>query len=362
MRLEGEGLKGSWLWRVEGLQGSSYGHGGKHGIGPVELHNEAPKHSSVQKTIGEPAKNGFDVGLYKIPPKKAPMSEAAINRLIAQRVADALAEYETNQNSNPKNVNGDGSHDSRIGSGRPVRTARECTYKEFLNCQPLNFKGTEGVVGLTRCALTWWKSHVKTVGHDVKGTDVVSYTQRFQELALMCGRMLPEESDQVEKYVGGLPENIQGNVMSVRLKMMQEAIELANDLMDQKRQNVAIDYTVGPGEKKVYAKILPLCNKCNYHHNGPCTTKCVNCKCVGHLTRDCKSPAAANNQRTFTCFGCGNQGHYKSDCPKLKNQNRGNQAGSSEARGRVYALGGGEIDQDPNNIEDEIEASRCIFF
>ncbi|GKF53592.1 reverse transcriptase domain-containing protein, partial [Tanacetum coccineum] len=67
-------------------------------------------------------------------------------------------------------------------------------------------------------------------------------------------------------------------------------------------------------------------------------------------------PAAANNQITLTCFECGNQGHYRSDCPELKNRNCGNQARSSEARGRVYALGGGETDQDPNNSEGEIEA------
>ncbi|GJR84103.1 reverse transcriptase domain-containing protein [Tanacetum coccineum] len=118
-------------------------------------------------------------------------------------------------------------------------------------------------------ALTWWNSHVKTVGHDaaygmpwktlmkmltdkycprgeikkleieiwnlkVKGTDVASYTQRFQELALMCGRMFPEESDRVEKYVGGLPDMIQESVMASKPKTMQDAIEFANDLMDQK--------------------------------------------------------------------------------------------------------------------------------
>ncbi|GKG25846.1 hypothetical protein Tco_0398992 [Tanacetum coccineum] len=55
----------------------------------------------------------------------------------------------------------------------------------------------------------------------------------------MCGRMFPEESDQVEKYVGGLPDMIHGNVMSARPKTMQEAIELANDLMDQKVCNFA---------------------------------------------------------------------------------------------------------------------------
>ncbi|GKF06704.1 RNA polymerase beta subunit, chloroplastic, partial [Tanacetum coccineum] len=60
------------------------------------------------------------------------------------------------------------------------------------------------------------------------------------------------------------------------------------------------------------------------------------------------SSAATNNQRTLTCYECGNQGHYKSDCPELKNRNHGNQAGGT--------LGGGETDQDPNNIEDKIEA------
>ncbi|GKF48526.1 hypothetical protein Tco_0141777, partial [Tanacetum coccineum] len=169
----------------------------------------------------------------------------------------------------------------------------------------------------------------------------------------MCGRMFPEESDQVEKYVGGLPGMIQGSVMASKPKTIQEAIEIANDLMDQKvrtfterqyenkrklddntrnnqtqqhpfkSQNVARAYIVGPGEKKEYGGSLPLCTK---------------------------SPAAtANNQRALgaiqkvvTCYECGVQGHYKKDYPKLKNKNCGNQAGNGEARGKAYVLGGGE--------------------
>ncbi|GJV60694.1 reverse transcriptase domain-containing protein [Tanacetum coccineum] len=100
----------------------------------------------------------------------------------------------------------------------------------------------------------------------------------------------------------------------------------------------------------------PNCNKCKFHHNGPCTVKCANCKRVGHLTQDYRSPAATNNQRTLTCYECGNQGHYRSGCLKLKNQNHGNQAGATEARGMVYALGGGETDQDLDNMEDDINA------
>ncbi|GJY83545.1 reverse transcriptase domain-containing protein [Tanacetum coccineum] len=77
-----------------------------------------------------------------------------------------------------------------------------------------------------------------------------------------------------------------------------------------------------------------------------------------------ESLAVATNQRapvayqrtTVTCYECGEQGHYKSNCPKLKNQNRGNQTGNGEAWGRVYDLGGGEADQDHNNIADNADA------
>ncbi|GJU10175.1 reverse transcriptase domain-containing protein, partial [Tanacetum coccineum] len=68
----------------------------------------------------------------------------------------------------------------------------------------------------------------------VKGTDVVTYNQRFQELALMCDRMFLEESDKVEKYVGGLPDMIHGSVMATKPKTMQDAIEFAIELMDKK--------------------------------------------------------------------------------------------------------------------------------
>ncbi|GJS33182.1 hypothetical protein Tco_0531564 [Tanacetum coccineum] len=51
-----------------------------------------------------------------------------------------------------------------------------------------------------------------------------------------------------------------------------------------------------------------------------------------------------------------NQGHYRSDFPKLKNQNHGNQAGVTGARGMMHALGRGEINQDLNNMEDDINA------
>ncbi|GKB46755.1 putative reverse transcriptase domain-containing protein [Tanacetum coccineum] len=314
------------------------------------------------------------------------VTDEQLKRLIDQGVIDALATRDTD-----KSRNGEDSHDSGTGVRRQAPPARECTYPDFMKCKPLYFKGTEGVIELTQwferietvfrisnysmenqikfatctlleSALTWWNSHVKTVCHDValamtwtnlkkkmtnkycprgeikklevemwnlkvKGTDVVSYNQRFQELALMCARMFPEESDKIKKYVGGLPDMIHRSVMAYKPKTMQDAIEFATKLMDMKIHTFAKRQR--SVEKKTYGGSKPLCSKCNYHHDGQCAPKCHKCNRVGHLARDCRSTAnanTANNQRGTragqkpTCFECGAQGHFKRECPKLKKQ------------------------------------------
>ncbi|GKE01680.1 hypothetical protein Tco_1389663, partial [Tanacetum coccineum] len=155
---------------------------------------------------------------------------------------------------------------------------------------------------------------------------MIGYNQRFQELSLLCVRMFLEESDKIERYVGGLPDKIHGSVVASKPKKMQEAIEIATELMDKKihtfaerqienkrkqddnqqqqqqnkRQNTSRAYTTGSGKKKTYGGSKPPCPKCNYHHDGPCAPKCHKCNRVVHLARDCKSPIntnASNNQR-----------------------------------------------------------------
>ncbi|GJV00392.1 putative reverse transcriptase domain-containing protein [Tanacetum coccineum] len=324
-------------------------------------------------------------------------------------------------NGDGENGNGGNGNPNENGRGdRPV--ARECTY----------FKGTEGVVGLIRwfekmetvfhisncpkkyqvkyatctllnSALTWWNSHKKTIGAEatfsmswrelmklmtevycprneiqkmeselwnltVKNNDLAAYTQRFQELTMMCTKMVPEEEDRVEKFIGGLPDNIQGNVIVAEPTRLQDVVRIDNNLMDQKLkgyamknaenkrrlevshrdnrrqlppfkrpnvrgQNVARAYTADNNERKPYNGPLPLCNKCKLHHEVPCTVRCGKCNKVGHLTQDYKDTTGVN----------------------LKDQNHGNKAGNKnrvgKARRKAYMLGGGEANLDSNVVK-----------
>ncbi|GJV70623.1 putative reverse transcriptase domain-containing protein [Tanacetum coccineum] len=297
--------------------------------------------------------------------------------LIYRGVAAALAERDASRSRD-----GDNSHGSGTGGRRQVPTQRECTYTDFLKCHPMNFKGTKGVIGLTQwvekmesvflisnCAitsqvkyasctfqgssLTWWNSQVRAVGQDVayampwtalkrmitgkyyprgeikkleleywnlrvRGTDLLTYNQRFQELALMCDRMFPKESAKVERYVGGLPDMIHGSVKASKPQSMQEAIEFTTEMMDKKmltvaerqaenkrkfedtsrnnqnqqqpfkRNNVAQAYTTRPGDKKPYGGTKPLCRPTATNNNN-------------------NQRAQGANPRRITCFECGVQ-------------------------------------------------------
>nr|GEX31325.1 putative reverse transcriptase domain-containing protein [Tanacetum cinerariifolium] len=243
-------------------------------------------------------------------------------------------------NGNRNRGNGNGQGGNRNGNGRGDRhVARECTYQDFMKCQPHNFKGTKCVVGLIR-----WCGKMETVFH------ISNCPERYQE------------EGRVEKFIGGLLDNIQGNMIGAEPTRLQDVVQIDNNLMDKKlkgyaRSNVARAYTAGNNKKKVYGGTLPYCNRCKLHHEGQCTVKCHNYKRIRYLARDYRSAMVVTtqetprpNQRVVTCFEYGAQGHYRKDCPKVKNQNRGNKARFPDARGKAYVLGGGDANSGPNTI------------
>ncbi|GJZ16527.1 hypothetical protein Tco_0552204 [Tanacetum coccineum] len=156
--------------------------------------------------------------------------------------------------------------------------------------------------------LTWWNSHVRTVSHDV------AYAMTWADLEKkMTDKYCPRgEITKLETKIRTFAER------QIENKRKQDDNNNQAQQQPPKKQGVAIAYTAGSDEWKDYAGTLPLCNKCKFHHNGQCT--------------------------------------IKSDCPKLKNQNHGNQAEGTGAHGMVHALGGGETNQYLNNIKDDINA------
>ncbi|GKA09070.1 hypothetical protein Tco_0688401 [Tanacetum coccineum] len=157
------------------------------------------------------------------------------------------------------------------------------------------------------------KLEIEIWNQKVKGTDVVSYTQHFQELALTCGRIFPKESDEVKKYVGDLPDMIQGSVMASKPKTMQDAVEFSNDLMDQK----ICTFADRQAENK---RKLDENSRNNQNQQQPYKS---------YLARDYSSPVAtANNQRA----------------PE------GNHARNSGAQAKAYAVGNAGKNPDANVV------------
>ncbi|GKA90082.1 putative reverse transcriptase domain-containing protein [Tanacetum coccineum] len=187
------------------------------------------------------------------------MSAAAISKLVADKVAEALeADHAARNNQNV--VGGSGGNGGQCGAS-PVR---ECTFTGFMKCGPTQFHGNEGAVelchwfektesvfGISECAE---RSKVKfaaatlqevqrleneLMNLKLRDTNITAYTQRFNELALLCPEAVPTEKKKVKLYIKGLSENIKGETTSSRPVVLSEVVCMAHTLMEQKIQDKA---------------------------------------------------------------------------------------------------------------------------
>ncbi|GKF22300.1 putative reverse transcriptase domain-containing protein [Tanacetum coccineum] len=185
----------------------------------------------------------------------ASRTREGINEQIDRQMAGALGAHITARNLEPFMRDEGGGN---VYNFRGFVSARECTYQDFLKCQLLSFNRTEGIVGLTRwfekmemvfyisnCpekyqaayAMSWaeltklmtegprnevQKMETKLWNLVVKGNGLTAYTRRFQELVLLCTRMVPNEEDKVERFVGDFPDNIWGNVIIAEPTKLQD--------------------------------------------------------------------------------------------------------------------------------------------
>nr|GEY70335.1 reverse transcriptase domain-containing protein [Tanacetum cinerariifolium] len=285
---------------------------------------------------------------------------------------------------------------------REIPVAKRGNYKEFISCQPFYFNGTKGVVRiirwfertesvfsrsncadknkvafatgtLTNDALSWWNAYAQPIGIEqanriiwtelkrlltnkycprteikkiedkfynlsVKGNDLKTYVRRFQELAVLCPNMVPNNEKLMEVFISGLPRSIKGNVTASKPQTLEEAINIAQ------RQETFKSYAATPTENRGYTRNRPLCHRCTLHHTGPCTIRFRVCNKVGHLTKNYrnKGPVTGSNLQPVSVIfhACGEKGHYRSQCSKT----------NINANGRTYLLRDKNAHQDPNVV------------
>ncbi|GKD24386.1 putative reverse transcriptase domain-containing protein [Tanacetum coccineum] len=247
-----------------------------------------------------------------MPPKSALLTQAAIRRMIKESVEAAIAAERARHVNAGNNARGSGPV-----KGQDVAPA----VREW-------FEKTESVFGINECAES---KKVKFAAATLQGPALTWWNaKRFNELALMCPRMVKPERVKVDAYIRGLTDNIKGEVTSSKPANLNNAVRMAHKLMEQKSQ--ARDERILEGKKRKWESFqsgnssgkgnhrdnshqtlqnnqkqgnaramvtaptngrvspgsLPLYERCFTRHVGLCTVKCHKCGKVGHKARKVK--------------------------------------------------------------------------
>nr|GEV34987.1 hypothetical protein [Tanacetum cinerariifolium] len=287
-----------------------------------------------------------------------------------QGVTSALAAHDANRN-------GDDSHTS--GMGRPVQVARECTYPNFLKCQPLNFKGTEGVVGLsqwfekmesvysisnstvacqvkfTTCtlqgnALTWWNSHVKTT------TPEAAHAMPRRTLKkMMTDKYCPmRKIKKLEFEISTLGLNVR--LITKENLMTPPGTTINNQTRDKTLEELMLQGMVTGEHTKGLDLFVPnvtITTTVLVLPNATSATDLVIYLVTAEIPQ--MSTLGLIRGATFV-LNVVLRGISRRNVQKLKNNNnRGNQVGNAKAQAKVYAVGKARANPDKNVVAGSLK-------
>ncbi|GKC62279.1 reverse transcriptase domain-containing protein, partial [Tanacetum coccineum] len=193
----------------------------------------------------------------------------------------------------------------------------------------------------------------------VKGNDLKAYVRRFQELATLCPTMVPDSEKMMEVFIRGLPQSIEGNVTASKPQTLEEAINIAQRLMDQVTKHTPMQ--VSSDYKRKFDDRITFNNNNNYRNTNTnnrynnhqpqqnrrqetfrsyAVTPTEN---NGYIGNRPLWPATGSNLLpvTVTCHACGEKWHYANQCQKTTTNN---------AQGRAYMFWDRNAHQDPNVV------------
>ncbi|GJS29354.1 hypothetical protein Tco_0489974 [Tanacetum coccineum] len=264
-----------------------------------------------------------------------------LRRLIEQGVAYALAARDADRSRN-----GEDSHDSGTSV---LKESVELTHVFEMDgnlCSDIATAPVENQINFPlvlslEVALMWSNSHVKLLLTLLlllcNDLDKLEKEDDQQELALICTRMFPEESDKIEKYFGGLPDMIHESVMASKPKTMQDEIEFETELVDKKIRTFA--------KRQSENKKSKMITNNNNRTRG---------KTLAGFMLQGQNPIGGGGD-----MNCGSLGTFKRECPKLKKNNRGNQCGNGNAVAKVYAVGRAGTNSDSNVVMGTFLLNNC---
>ncbi|GJW33383.1 putative reverse transcriptase domain-containing protein [Tanacetum coccineum] len=272
------------------------------------------------------------------------VTNAQLQAMIDEGVTAVLAARATTRN-------GDDSHTSRTGARRNERSVRECTYQDFMKCQPLFFRGTEGAVNLTQ-----WFERMEIVF--LISNCTVENQVKFARCSL-------KKLIKLKDMLVGCPTSLL-SVVASKPKTMQEAIEMATELMDRRNKLLLRDRQ---GETRGSLKTLLEITKPNNQTKGKTQAGLmlpgtVTGNPIRGLNLDVPSVTSTitvlvhQNALTAGSFGhlvqgpvepCEAPGHFRNNLPPVEHKNQGNGSGVF-AVARALCSGIAEAKPQDNNI------------